>query len=166
MKKLKRICISMGIFCLISTMLFSVAFAQSIDSNTSRGNIIINGSQSTDSKLATSDSRVTPLDVVIGGTTTLLLIPIGNLYCDADWTVSSDTYSLSTVSPVVTWKDGKKQTTTVTGGLLYRKLYGSFQRKFTKAVTTNATLTGTALLNGEYTAILTPYTPPASVDVY
>ncbi|EMS72876.1 hypothetical protein [Ruminiclostridium cellobioparum] len=164
MKKLKRICISMGIFCLISTMLFSVAFAQSIDSNTSRGNIIINDSQSTDSKLATSDSKVTPLDVVIGGTCELILVPIGNLYCDADWTVAS-TMALSRVSPVVTWGDGTKQTTTVYGGILL-KLYGSFQRRFPAPITTNATLTGTALLNNEYTATLAPYTPPASVNVY
>ncbi|PYG87299.1 hypothetical protein LY28_02204 [Ruminiclostridium sufflavum DSM 19573] len=144
MKKVKVICLSIGMFLLVSTMLFSVAYATESEDLDVHG--LIMGNESADEM----DS------IGVWGESDIDLVPIGNLICDADWTITCTVgYWVTSANVVIAWNDGPIQKDKITNGRT-PVAYGSVQRSFGSSRVVTATLTGTCLLEWEYTGVLTP----------
>lgn len=143
-KRLKVISLAMGIFLLFSIMLFSVA-AISEDSDT-HGLLTVNK----------STKGISTRSVEVWGESDIDLIPLGNLMCDADWTIICKAgYPITSANVTISWSDGPIQTDRVINGCLMNA-YGSVQRTFGSARTVSATLTGTCMVGYEFPGTLTP----------
>ncbi len=141
------------VFLLISTALFSVAYAESEKTDT-KGKVTIS---SLDATSVSNDKKVfTPNDVVIAAETDIDLYPLGNYMCDADWTITCTTGLWITYANVqISWNDGPIQNDKITQGRL-PSAYGSVQRIFSSAKTVTATLTGTCVFDFQYSGVMTP----------